>query len=126
MGPTRTTPEPVRLTAEMRHDLTRAVGRALAPSAVLPRAEGVEELTVRLRGYAMCLVPEVEDRVGGMEQGTTEWREATSALDDARRALGAGPGAGLRSAVGHMQELGRVCHRLRCHLPLGRANGSEG
>ncbi|MEU2869831.1 hypothetical protein ABZ769_11580 [Streptomyces olivoreticuli] len=24
-----------------------------------------------------------------------------------------------------MQELGRVCHRLRCHLPLGRVNSSE-
>ncbi len=125
MGPTPTTPEPLRLTAGMRHDLTRAVGRALAPSAVLPRAEDVEELTERLRGYAMCLVPEVEGRVSGMERGTTEWRKATSALADARRALDAGPGTGLRSAVDHMRELGRVCHRLRCHLPLGGVNSSE-
>ncbi|MBT2383154.1 DUF6415 family natural product biosynthesis protein [Streptomyces sp. ISL-11] len=118
MNSAATTPGADRFTAEMRHALTDAVGRALAPSAVLPRAEAVEDLTERLRSFVTRLVPHVEDRARRMDHGTAEWHQARSALSETRRVLGAGPGTGLRSAVGHMQDLGRVCHRLRCHLPL--------
>jgi Family of unknown function (DUF6415) len=118
MSPGATTPETGRVTAQMRHELTDVIGRALVAHTVLPRAEDVADLTARLRGYVARLVPVVEDGISGLDPGTAEWDQGTSALAEARRVLDAGPGTGLRSAVDHMQDLGRACHRLRCHLPV--------
>ncbi|MBZ4320883.1 hypothetical protein JNW98_16165 [Streptomyces sp. SCA2-4] len=108
-----------------RQDLTDVIGRALTPTTVLPRAEEVRELTERLREHVTRLVREVEDRAGAMTPATAEWRHATSAVEDARHELGAGPGPGLRSAVAHMQNLGRVCQRLRCHSPSETAGSGR-
>ncbi|MEU5125750.1 DUF6415 family natural product biosynthesis protein [Streptomyces mobaraensis] len=108
-----------------RQDLIDVIGRALMPTAVLPRAEEVRELTERLRDHVTRLAREVEDRTGAMTPSTDERRHATSAVEDARRELGAGPGPGLRSAVAHMQNLARVCQRLRCHSSSGAAWSAE-
>ncbi|MCA6093919.1 DUF6415 family natural product biosynthesis protein [Streptomyces sp. SCA3-4] len=106
--------------AEMSQYVAEAVRRAIAHPAVLPRHEEVVETTARLRAYLLALLPAAEARVDGMTRGTPEWDHAQSVVGAARRELGRGPGPGLRSAVLHMQDLGRACHLLRGVLPEER------
>ncbi|MFI9239514.1 DUF6415 family natural product biosynthesis protein [Streptomyces sp. NPDC053079] len=103
--------------AEMSQYLADAIRRALSHPVPLPRHEEVEETTEQLREYLERLLPEAERHISGMVRGTTAWYLAQSTVDTARHELTAGPGSGLRSAVLHMQDLGRACHHLRGLLP---------
>ncbi|MEU1310327.1 DUF6415 family natural product biosynthesis protein [Streptomyces cinnamoneus] len=106
--------------AEMSQYVAEAVRRAISHPAVLPRHEEVVETTARLRAYLGALLPAADAHADGMTRGTPEWHHARSVVDAARRELARGPGAGLRSAVLHMQDLGRACHHLRGALPEER------
>ncbi|MBB4894748.1 hypothetical protein FHS39_003806 [Streptomyces olivoverticillatus] len=113
MSQAKSGPEAGHTVAEVSQYLAEVIGRGLASPVALPRAEEVTEVTERLRGFLVRLVSEAEEHIGGMDRGTPQWYLAQTAVDAARRELGAGPGPGLRSAVLHMQNLGRACHHLR-------------
>ncbi|MEU3354909.1 DUF6415 family natural product biosynthesis protein [Streptomyces sp. NPDC037389] len=97
-----------------------AIRRAIAHPAALPRHEEVAETTACLRGFLEELLPVAEAHVGRMPPTTPDGERARSVVGAARRALAEGPGAGLRSAVGHMRDLGRACHELRSALPCAQ------
>ncbi len=102
---------------EMSHYLAEAIRRSISYPAALPRHEEVVETTAQLRQYLTRLLPAAEAHVDNMVRGTPEWHHARALVDAAHRALSGDPGPGLRSAVLHMQAVGRACHHLRGVLP---------
>ncbi|MEV8476192.1 DUF6415 family natural product biosynthesis protein [Streptomyces sp. NPDC051173] len=91
------------------------IARALMERPVLPRPEEVQEITGTLHRDVKVLAKEVEERRDEHRWHSTGWYEWHAVLGRAHEDLRRGPGAGLRSAVMHMQELGRTAeHILNC------------
>ncbi|MEV4433992.1 DUF6415 family natural product biosynthesis protein [Streptomyces sp. NPDC049555] len=112
-----------RIADEMAQYLRQAVHRSLSSPAVLPRYEQVAETTARLRDFLTRLLPAARAHADTLPTDTPDWHRTRSVIDAARNELAAGSGPGLKSAVLHMQNVGRACHELRGVLP-GRAHTS--
>ncbi|MEU3877368.1 MULTISPECIES: DUF6415 family natural product biosynthesis protein [Streptomyces] len=106
-----------RIAIEMAQYLRQAVHRSLSSPAVLPRYEQVAETTARLRDFLTRLLPTVEVYAAGLATDTPAWHRARSIIEAAHQTLAADSGPGLKSAVLHMQDVGRACHELQGILP---------
>ncbi|MEV4438101.1 DUF6415 family natural product biosynthesis protein [Streptomyces sp. NPDC049577] len=88
------------------------VRRALVERPVLPRAEEALEITRALRSHLAVLVEAAVARRNQHRRNSGPWYLWETVIDRARRDMYQGPGCGLRSAVTHMQALGRTAEHI--------------
>ncbi|WP_240137974.1 DUF6415 family natural product biosynthesis protein [Streptomyces sp. MUM 178J] len=99
-------------------------GRMLADAEQLldstadgPSHDGLHELTLRLRGHIMQLIPAVTDRFSSWPRNDDTLAQAMAGTGRAQRQLAADPPDGsLTQAVAYAQRLARTVVELTQHL----------
>lgn len=93
-----------------------AARRLLAEDAELPTAEGLETLTLQLRGHVMVAVPEVETAALARPEDDVPRACALACIGEARARLGTEPGGTLPVGIAHAQRLARSVNALCDHI----------
>ncbi|MEV6672693.1 DUF6415 family natural product biosynthesis protein [Streptomyces sp. NPDC051162] len=91
--------------------INRTIERALT-TPVLPTHTELKELEVALRRHIHALLPVIDAQSAHMRPGSKDWALRRFTLVRARAVLLDGPGAGLRSAAEHVDNLAHVCRAL--------------
>ncbi|MFI6288932.1 DUF6415 family natural product biosynthesis protein [Streptomyces sp. NPDC051018] len=96
-----------------------ATRRLLSEHAELPIAEELEDLTLRLRGHLMILIPEVERATAGLPLGDIPRACALAGVGEAKRVLASVARPGYTASIPHAQRIARsasaLCHHIE-HL----------
>ncbi|MDH2389431.1 DUF6415 family natural product biosynthesis protein [Streptomyces sp. HNM0663] len=107
-------PSPARLDVEgMRTD----AAQLLAPDADAPADDGLSELTLRLRGHIMQLIPALGDGIAVHPRNDDTLADAIAGVARAHRRLAVeAPNGSLTQAVAYAQGLARTVVELTEHL----------
>ncbi|MDH2393249.1 DUF6415 family natural product biosynthesis protein [Streptomyces sp. HNM0663] len=107
MSDTMLTPAAMRTDAE----------QLLTPDADAPADDGLSELTLRMRGHIMQLIPALEDGIVVHPRNDDALAEAIAGVARAHRRLAVeAPNGSLTQAVAHAQGLARTVVALTEHL----------
>ncbi|HET6633714.1 MAG TPA: DUF6415 family natural product biosynthesis protein [Streptomyces sp.] len=93
-----------------------SVQQLLGPEAELPTVAQLETLTLRLRGYAMQLIPAVESSAGRLPEDDVPRACALACVGEARMRLNAEPRSGLPAGISFAQSLARCVNALCDHV----------
>lgn len=93
-----------------------AARRLLAGDAELPTPEGLETLTLQLRGHIMVAVPDVETAALARDEDDVPRACALACIGEARQRLGTEPGVTLPAGIAHAQRLARSVNALCDHI----------
>lgn len=92
--------------------------RILADDADLPGPEELETYLLEVRGQLMLAIPEVEAAARALPVGSPVRVAALAGVEEARRCLGAEPGATLPARIANAQRLARpllaLCDHYEC------------
>ncbi|MFI6285529.1 DUF6415 family natural product biosynthesis protein [Streptomyces sp. NPDC051018] len=90
--------------------------RLLSEDAEPPTAEELQDLTMRLRGYLMILIPEAERATAGLGWGDVPRACALAGVGEARRVLSSGARPGYPASIAHAQRIARSVSALCDHI----------